>query len=64
MVRPSASWNVICVKSIGGIEGEGLGDEEGMLMNTNVEGWRIVVKVERRVLRLFSPGAGVCVVMF
>jgi hypothetical protein len=31
----------------------------GRVRKTNVEGWRVAVKEERRVVRLRIPGAGV-----
>jgi hypothetical protein len=62
MVRPSSSWKLIWIVSVGG----GTAGPDGVcgrVMNTKGEGLRIVVSVDRSFVRAFSPGAGLAVVM-
>lgn len=55
MVVPSVSRKSIWLNKVG-VGGEG--DVGGRVRKTKVEGWRINVRVERRVERDVSPGAG------
>jgi len=52
-VVPSLSRKVMRAS---GRRAGGMGFEGGKVRKTKVEGWRVVVKVERRVVRDFSPG--------
>ena len=56
IVRPSLSWNAIRASRDGG-RAPMLVTSLGMVMKTNVSGWRVVVRLERRVRRSRPPGA-------